>query len=255
MPGGEQDGQAKVIEGSKIIFYKNGKYQVEAYTDLVEAKYIPAISLYTLPNPSKLAEVKANFGPNFKYPITDGPQFDYKPMSEIIDLIAQQQQAAAEEMENNGMNEDGNENGQQNLDTMAEGESTGDDFESKRVKVETIDAVSNVETLAAKDGPCETLNSTQQDHHDLNGKEAIDGQGLSNQTPTNPRAVDQMAVNPIRTGHQRASPEENADDGQGSSRQADSQATSHGEENKQLDSLHLQGELGSDKLLDSERSG
>lgn len=52
-----------VVPGSKIIFFKNGEPQGEAYTDSIfDGAYYPAISIY------KNATVSVNFGPNFKYP-------------------------------------------------------------------------------------------------------------------------------------------------------------------------------------------
>ena len=52
----------KILPGSKIIFFKNGKCQGEAFVDIHGGGYYPAISLH------KNATISVNFGPNFKYP-------------------------------------------------------------------------------------------------------------------------------------------------------------------------------------------
>lgn len=51
----------KVVPGSKIMFFKNGESQGEAFTDINAGAYYPAISIF------KNATVSVNFGPNFKY--------------------------------------------------------------------------------------------------------------------------------------------------------------------------------------------
>lgn len=53
------------IDGSKIIYYKNGVNQGDAFIEINKGAYYPAISIY------KSATVSVNFGPNFKYPPTD----------------------------------------------------------------------------------------------------------------------------------------------------------------------------------------
>mmetsp|Transcript_33688 Transcript_33688/g.63441 ORF Transcript_33688/g.63441 Transcript_33688/m.63441 type:complete len:365 (+) Transcript_33688:105-1199(+) len=58
----------KALKGSLVAFSKNGKMQGVAYRDILEGSYFAAVSLYTLPNPEKLAEVRFNFGPDFEYP-------------------------------------------------------------------------------------------------------------------------------------------------------------------------------------------
>ncbi|XP_029044148.2 set1/Ash2 histone methyltransferase complex subunit ASH2 [Osmia bicornis bicornis] len=50
------------LEGSKIVFYKNGVNQGEAFVDINKGAYYPTISIH------KSATVSVNFGPNFKYP-------------------------------------------------------------------------------------------------------------------------------------------------------------------------------------------
>lgn len=47
---------------SKIIFFKNGESQGEAFVDIYKGAYYPAFSIF------RNATVSVNFGPNFKYP-------------------------------------------------------------------------------------------------------------------------------------------------------------------------------------------
>ncbi|KAK9507533.1 hypothetical protein O3M35_007369 [Rhynocoris fuscipes] len=63
----------EVLPGSKIIFYKNGVCQGDAFLDIYRGAYYPAISLH------KNATVTINFGPNFKHPPST-KQFKYKGM-------------------------------------------------------------------------------------------------------------------------------------------------------------------------------
>ncbi|KAF5276970.1 hypothetical protein FQR65_LT16110 [Abscondita terminalis] len=51
----------KPLEGSKIVFFKNGICQGIAFTDIYAGNYYPALSIH------KGATVVANFGPNFKH--------------------------------------------------------------------------------------------------------------------------------------------------------------------------------------------
>lgn len=51
----------KIVPGSKIVFFKNGESQGEAFVDINAGAYYPAISIF------KNATVSVNFGPNFKY--------------------------------------------------------------------------------------------------------------------------------------------------------------------------------------------
>lgn len=53
------------LENSKIIYYKNGVNQGDAFVDLNKGAYYPGISIY------KSATVSVNFGPNFKCPPTN----------------------------------------------------------------------------------------------------------------------------------------------------------------------------------------
>lgn len=50
------------VPGSKVIFFKNGESQGEAFVDIYHGAYYPAISVF------KNATVSVNFGPSFKYP-------------------------------------------------------------------------------------------------------------------------------------------------------------------------------------------
>lgn len=52
----------KPMPQSKIIFFKNGEAQGEAFVDVYHGAYYPAFSIY------RNATVSVNFGPNFKYP-------------------------------------------------------------------------------------------------------------------------------------------------------------------------------------------
>ena len=55
----------KPLSGSKVIFYKNGVSQGEAFVDMYRGAYFPTISIH------KSATVSVNFGPNFKNPPSD----------------------------------------------------------------------------------------------------------------------------------------------------------------------------------------
>lgn len=55
----------KPLVGSKIMFYKNGVSQGEAFLDINGGAYFPTISVH------KSATVSVNFGPNFKCPPND----------------------------------------------------------------------------------------------------------------------------------------------------------------------------------------
>lgn len=54
--------ELKIIPGSKISFYKNGKFLGVAFEDIYEGAYFPTISLY------KNCRVTVNFGPKFRVP-------------------------------------------------------------------------------------------------------------------------------------------------------------------------------------------
>ncbi|XP_017227221.1 protein TRAUCO [Daucus carota subsp. sativus] len=63
-PDHKQD-PPKVIPGSEISFFKNGKCQGVAFKDLFGGRYFAAASMYTLPNQPNCV-VKFNFGPDFE---------------------------------------------------------------------------------------------------------------------------------------------------------------------------------------------
>ncbi len=50
------------LSGSKIVFFKNGECQGEAFTNVYDGQYYPTVSLY------KSCILSLNFGPEFKYP-------------------------------------------------------------------------------------------------------------------------------------------------------------------------------------------
>lgn len=50
------------LEGSKIIFFRNGQCQGEAFINVYGGQYYPTVSLY------KSCVLSVNFGPDFKYP-------------------------------------------------------------------------------------------------------------------------------------------------------------------------------------------
>lgn len=51
----------KILPGSKVIYFKNGEIQGQAYVDIYGGAYYPTISIH------KNATVSVNFGPNFKH--------------------------------------------------------------------------------------------------------------------------------------------------------------------------------------------
>ncbi|BES94398.1 SPRY [Nesidiocoris tenuis] len=63
----------QVLPGSKMVFFKNGVCQGDAFTDIYAGSYFPAISLH------KNATVTINYGPRFKHP-PPKDQFKYKGM-------------------------------------------------------------------------------------------------------------------------------------------------------------------------------
>lgn len=52
----------KIVPNSKIVFFKNGEAQGEAFVDIYQGAYYPAFSIF------RNATISVNFGPNFKYP-------------------------------------------------------------------------------------------------------------------------------------------------------------------------------------------
>lgn len=67
----------KPLQGSKIIFFKNGENQGEAFVDIYGGCYYPSVSLH------KNVTVSINFGPNFKFPPSD-VSFEYRGVCPII---------------------------------------------------------------------------------------------------------------------------------------------------------------------------
>ncbi|XP_077288858.1 set1/Ash2 histone methyltransferase complex subunit ash2 isoform X2 [Arctopsyche grandis] len=65
----------KALDGSKIIFFKNGENQGDAFIDIYGGCYYPSVSLH------KNCTVSINFGPNFKYPPSN-VNFDFRGMCE-----------------------------------------------------------------------------------------------------------------------------------------------------------------------------
>lgn len=66
-----------VLPGSKLIFFKNGEYQGEAFNDIYAGSYHPAMSIH------KSATVSVNFGPNFKFPPSE-KEFNYRGVSNSV---------------------------------------------------------------------------------------------------------------------------------------------------------------------------
>lgn len=58
------------LKGSKLIFFKNGESQGEAFLDIYAGSYYPALSIH------KSATVTINFGPTFKCPPVTS--YDYR---------------------------------------------------------------------------------------------------------------------------------------------------------------------------------
>lgn len=72
----------KSLPGSRIAFYKNGEFIGDAWKDIYEGMYFPAVSLY------KGCTVRLNFGPNFKHKPKDVPCLG---MYESVDKVIVQQ--------------------------------------------------------------------------------------------------------------------------------------------------------------------
>ncbi|EGG23860.1 hypothetical protein DFA_05996 [Cavenderia fasciculata] len=68
-----------VLENSEIRFFKNGVSPGVAFTGLGRGMYYPAASMYMG------AQVRFNFGPDFKYPPQGGLSF--RPMSDVVNII------------------------------------------------------------------------------------------------------------------------------------------------------------------------
>uniref|UniRef100_A0A0C9S669 TSA: Wollemia nobilis Ref_Wollemi_Transcript_11699_1872 transcribed RNA sequence n=1 Tax=Wollemia nobilis TaxID=56998 RepID=A0A0C9S669_9CONI len=72
----------KIVPGSEISFFRNGKCQGVAFKDIIAGRYYPAASMYTLPNQPNCT-VEFNFGPTFEcFPDDFGDRPLPKPMYE-----------------------------------------------------------------------------------------------------------------------------------------------------------------------------
>ncbi len=73
--------KVEVNEGSKVVYYKNGKCLGVAFENLLEGFYHAGVSVYMS------AQVSVNFGPEFEYPPQsedlDDDTMDFKPYSVI----------------------------------------------------------------------------------------------------------------------------------------------------------------------------
>lgn len=71
--------QLQPLEGSKVVFYKNGLKIGTAFTDLYDGIYYPSAGLY------KNISITFNFGPDFAYPPTDSEYATcYRAMHEAV---------------------------------------------------------------------------------------------------------------------------------------------------------------------------
>lgn len=75
----------ETLAGSKISFYKNGKFVGVAFEDVYAGFYYPTISLY------KSCTVTTNFGPKFKYPpelhnTNSKNHLKYRPAQDMVDV-------------------------------------------------------------------------------------------------------------------------------------------------------------------------
>lgn len=76
----------KPLPGASITFFKNGESLGQAFTDIYEGDYFPAISSF------RCAKVKANFGPKFKFPPKGVP--GVRPFSARAETMAVEQSLA-----------------------------------------------------------------------------------------------------------------------------------------------------------------
>ncbi|XP_053946148.1 set1/Ash2 histone methyltransferase complex subunit ASH2 isoform X4 [Anastrepha ludens] len=74
----------QVIPGSKIEFFKNGKSQGVAFTDIYGGSYYPTVSIH------KSATVSVNFGPTFKHPEVLS-EYKAKGMCERVEELISEQ--------------------------------------------------------------------------------------------------------------------------------------------------------------------
>ncbi|GAX74000.1 hypothetical protein CEUSTIGMA_g1450.t1 [Chlamydomonas eustigma] len=75
------------LPGSFIKFFVNGVDQGQAYFDILEGTYYPAISIFTLPEQREGATVSVNFGPSFTYGLPP-QETGVKPFSSLTDAIS-----------------------------------------------------------------------------------------------------------------------------------------------------------------------
>ena len=69
--------QLHPLQGSKIVFFKNGQCQGDAFLDIYAGAYYPAVSLY------KSCSVVVNFGPDFEHPPSK-EQYSYRGVSSLV---------------------------------------------------------------------------------------------------------------------------------------------------------------------------
>lgn len=69
--------QLHPLQGSKIVFFKNGQCQGDAFLDIYAGAYYPAVSLY------KSCSVVVNFGPDFEHP-PPKEQYSYRGVSTCL---------------------------------------------------------------------------------------------------------------------------------------------------------------------------
>uniref|UniRef100_A0A834VC68 Set1/Ash2 histone methyltransferase complex subunit ASH2 n=1 Tax=Sarcoptes scabiei TaxID=52283 RepID=A0A834VC68_SARSC len=75
----------RVLEGSKIVFYKNGVKIGTAFENIYGGYYYPAAGLY------KEISITLNFGPDFTYPPNDEFKDIYRPICErVLDALMEQ---------------------------------------------------------------------------------------------------------------------------------------------------------------------
>ncbi len=81
----EPEPTPQALAGSCIAFTVNGVSQGKAYVDILEGTYYPSVSIFTLPEQSEGATVKANFGPSFAFP---PPSIENVPPAQPVCLLA-----------------------------------------------------------------------------------------------------------------------------------------------------------------------
>jgi Set1/Ash2 histone methyltransferase complex subunit ASH2 len=98
---GKKDEEPNKLDGSEILFYKNGVSQGVAFSNIYEGRYFAAGSLYGG------ASVKFNFGPKFKYPPKDK---EYRPFNELVEVVLAEPSDIKQQLSYNDISV--NENGQ-----------------------------------------------------------------------------------------------------------------------------------------------